>query len=200
MGVVIVLFVELVFLIGAYQGRFRSEFVSAVVSATLVLVTTVSVILNAFLLEEQQDSKRKEVEPVFQVVLTPTGIGNVAPAIENIGNGPAINITGTIDLPDVSEKLDFSRYNISQGDKAVLPVPEEYNMSIDSWKERENISIDIRYQDIFSNKKSVQPDYDVNILLEDLISHHSESDNSTEQSLESIENTLGKIERAISNM
>lgn len=81
-----------VFLYFLWQGLFEPEFVSAVVTSMLVLVTAVSVFLTLLLFKENRVAREREVEPVFNITLESPFAGSSNFVVENIGNGPGRNI------------------------------------------------------------------------------------------------------------
>ena len=192
-GILFLTIIICVFLYFAAEGRFEPEFVSAVVTSMLVLVTAVSVFLTVLLLRENRIAREREVEPAFNISLESVFAGGSNFVIENIGNGPGQNIEAILTLePQGNKLIEIERKNMRPDDTVLELAPtEEPTVSID---EGETVKLEGTCENIFGKEVDIYDESKIDTLrrgsMDDLL--RDESDR--------LERNLKKIEKSIESL
>lgn len=93
-------------------GRATPQFANAISTLVLVLVTIIYAYLTQLLVRETRTARRQEVAPALELEGHVSGL-----RLANIGNGPAKNLSGTLQLAgDTEEATEFSRQSLNSGE------------------------------------------------------------------------------------
>jgi DNA-binding transcriptional ArsR family regulator len=140
-----------------------ASIINAVATVILVLVTGVYVFLTWGMVKETRSARKQEVTPVMNVDVEPFSIGAWAPKIENVGNGPALDVSGTVKLEPDGEEYDLRSKNIPAGDFTGAMNPR---VSEETPEEYETLKVEGKYTDVFGDTKPFEAEYDLEVLAE----------------------------------
>lgn len=181
------------FLFFSWQGLFEPEFVSAIVTSMLVLVTAVSVFLTLLLLRENQVAREREAEPVFNITLESPFAGSSSFVIENIGNGPGRNIDIVLTAhPQDCMISHIERKNIRPNDK-VLEIDQPVGPPV-SFDNIESVKLEGTCENIFGKEIEIYDESRVDIL------YRGHTDNLLRDENDRLERKLKDINKSIESV
>ena len=135
--------------------------INAVSTIVLVIVTAAYVFLTWGMVKETRQARKQEVMPVMNLDVEPFSIGAWAPKIENIGNGPALDVTGTVKLEPDGEEYELQSKNIPAGDFSGAINPQ---VSEDTHEEYDSLAIEGSYTDVFGERNTFEETYALELL------------------------------------
>lgn len=182
-----------VFLYFSWQGLFDPEFVSAVVTSMLVLVTAVSVFLTLLLFKENRVAREREVEPVFNITLESPFAGSSSFVIENIGNGPGRNIDVILTAHPKGCMISYiERKNIRPDDK-VLEIDRPVGPSV-SFEDIKSVKLEGTCENIFGKELEIYDESRIDVL------HKGHTDNILRNENDRLERKLKNINKSIESV
>jgi DNA-binding transcriptional ArsR family regulator len=137
--------------------------INAVATVILVIVTAAYVFLTWGMVKETRQARKQEVKPVMNLDVEPFSIGAWAPKIENVGNDPALDVSGTVRLEPGGESYEVKSKNIPAGDFTGSMNPQ---VSEDTHEEYDSLTIEGEYMDVFGVKDTFEETYDLELLAE----------------------------------
>jgi|GEM_PF-4782491 len=137
--------------------------INSVSTVVLVIVTGVYAYLTWGMVRETRRARKQEVSPVMNLDVEPFSAGAVAPKIENIGNGPAIDVDGTVKLHPGGEEHEIQSKNIPSGDFTGSVAPQ---IGEDSHEEYESLVVEGSYRDVLGDRGTFEEEYDLKLLAE----------------------------------
>ncbi|WP_408957557.1 hypothetical protein [Natrinema sp. 74] len=135
--------------------------INAVSTVVLVIVTGVYAYLTWGMVRETRRARKQEVTPVMNLDIEPFSIGAWAPKIENIGNGPAIDVDGTVKLHPGGEEHNIQTKNIPSGDFTGSLSPQ---IAEDAHEDYESLVVEGSYRDVFGDRDTFKETYDLELL------------------------------------
>lgn len=135
--------------------------INASATVILVLVTAVYAFLTWRMVVETRRARQQEVTPVFNLSVKPISIGAWAPAIENVGNGPALDVEATLTLEPGGEEHRVETKNIPEGDFAGSMNPR---IGEDTHEEYDSLVVEGEYTDVFGERSTFDESYDLEFL------------------------------------
>jgi hypothetical protein len=135
--------------------------ISAISTVVLVIVTGVYAYLTWGMVRETRRARKQEVMPVINLDVEPFSIGAWAPKIENIGNGPAIDVTGTVTLEPGGEEHEIQSKNIPAGDFTGSLEPQ---IGEDTYKDYDSLTVEGSYTTVFGDQDTFRETYDLELL------------------------------------
>lgn len=135
--------------------------INAAATVVLVLVTTAYVLLTWRLVNETRQARKQEVKPVMNLDVEPISIGSWAPKIENVGNGPALDVSATVKLEPDGQQYKLQSKNLPAGDYTGAITPQ---VSGDSHKEYESLTVEGEYTDVFGDRDTFEESYNLELL------------------------------------
>lgn len=137
--------------------------INAAATVILVIVTASYVFLTWGMVKETREARKQEVKPVINLDVEPISIGAWAPKIENIGNGPALKVSGTVRLDPGGESYEVQSKNIPAGDFTGAMNPQ---VSEDTHEQYDSLTMEGEYMDVFGVKDTFEETYDLDLLAE----------------------------------
>jgi len=135
--------------------------INAAATVILVIVTAAYVFLTWGMVKETRSARKQEVMPVINLDVEPFSIGAWAPKIENVGNGPALDVTGTVKLEPGGEEYELQSKNIPAGDFTGVLNPQ---VSEDTHEEHDSLTVEGEYTDVFGETGTFEAEYDLELL------------------------------------
>ncbi|WP_134670423.1 helix-turn-helix transcriptional regulator [Halorussus marinus] len=168
--------------------------INAVSTVVLVIVTGVYAYLTWGMVRETRRARKQEVTPVMNLDVEPFSIGAWAPKIENIGNGPAIDVNGTVKLHPDGEEHEIQTKNIPSGDFTGSLSP---NVSENTHEEYESLVVEGSYRDVFGDRDTFKETYELDLLAKLDGADSMMKRDQQERHLRSIDNHLKSIAGSI---
>jgi len=137
--------------------------VTAGATVILVIVTAVYAFLTWGMVKETRRARKQEVMPVINIDVEPFSIGAWAPKVENIGNGPALDVNATVQLEPGGEAHELQSQNITAGDFAGMLYPQ---VNEDTHEEYDSLKIEGSVTDVFGDTDTFEAEYDLELLAE----------------------------------
>jgi len=135
--------------------------VNAISTVVLVIVTGVYAYLTWGMVRETRRARKQEVMPVMNLDVEPFAIGAWAPKIENVGNGPAIDVTGTVQFEPGGEEHEIQSKNIPAGDFTGSLDPKVHEESHEKY---DSMTVTGEYTTVFGDTESFEESYDLELL------------------------------------
>jgi hypothetical protein len=128
--------------------------------------------------------------PVMKLELESHLIGGLSPALKNIGNGPAMDIEGVLQLNPGGEEFEISSKNLAPGESTVYLQP-----SVPTETDEGFIELTVRgeYDNVFENSKCFTDEYNLELLSETSEFHPFTEQDRKLKHLSGIEENLGSI-------
>lgn len=186
----LIILLLLSFLYGAYVNVFEPQFVAAVATSALVLVTTVSVIMTQSLLNEQKLARRQDIKPSFNILVKAISLGEAGIGLKNVGNGTAKNIEGEITVQPQGAVADFYYSSVPPGQLLPIGNPfDDISLTQDD-EDYDKIIAEGTYEDIMGNEWDfkIEESYKKNTIEEYMM-----KDQSIEESLDDIADEMSDV-------
>lgn len=198
-GILLLIVVGLMgFLYASYTGFFEPMFVSAVATAALVLVTTVSVILTLSLLDEERRSREQEIMPTFKINLQGISLSTMGIALKNIGNGPGQNIEANIRIEPQGYEQEITYPNVASGDFVPVGDPfEEISLKPKKFDNYDKLIVEGTCEDIVGNDHDFRDEEALEFPKGNGVLMRTKS---TEQHLDDISNELSDVVRELKDI
>lgn len=135
--------------------------INAVATVILVVITGVYAFLTWRLVKETRSAREQEAAPALNLDVAPFSFGAWVPKIENLGNGPALDVSGTVRLEPGGEEYDFHSKNIAAGEFTGTLEPK---VNDESHLDYGSLIAKGSYTDVFGNYTEFIEEYDLEIL------------------------------------
>jgi predicted transcriptional regulator len=170
------------------------SWIQAASTVILVIVTGAYVIQTKNLVDETREARKREVMPILNLDLEPYAIGVMGPKVENIGNGPAVELDATIQLKPDGEKYSITSKNIASGDFAGSLEPE---VGIEAHEDYSELSIEGTCKDVYREEHPVKDDFNLELLANKDGAESMMNRDEKIRHLRKIESNLEEISRSI---
>lgn len=137
--------------------------INAAATVVLVIVTAVYVFLTWGMVKETRSARKQEVMPIMNLDVEPFSIGAWAPKVENIGNGPAIDVDATVKLEPGGEEYELQSKNVPSGDFTGILDPK---VNEDTHEEYDSLRVEGAFTDVFGDREPFEAEYDLTLLAE----------------------------------
>jgi len=171
-----------------------SPVINAISTVVLVVVTAAYAYLTLGMVRETRRARKQEVTPAMTLDVEGVSISTMAPKVTNIGNGPALDVTGTVKLHPGGEEHEIQTKNIPPGDFTGSMSPE---VTTDTHEEYDSLVVEGSYKDVYGNTDTFEVSYDLELLTKMDGAESIMKRDRQERNLQDIEKHLKSISRSI---
>jgi len=178
----------LIWIIG--QTDVEPSVISAGATLILVVVTAAYMLFTKEMVSETRNARQQDVKPILNLELKGWAMGGIGPKLENIGNGPAKDISVDISLTPGGESHTITAENLPPGEFIGSDKPNSAGFQEEGY---EKVVATGSFSDIYGKSEDLDQEIDLESYWERKTIHSMMVDDEDERQLKRIESSLSSI-------